>query len=324
MDLARFAVEKRLISALSTILILVAGYFAYVTLPRFEDPEFIIRQAQIITPYPGATAEEVAEEVTEVVENALQELRGVKEVKSVSSPGVSTVTVEFTIQSARNFPALYARFAQMRAKILDVQPTLPPNALPSQVYDDFGDVFALYYAIVGDGYNLTELRDYAKELQRELVAVDGVSKVVLSGDQDEVIYVEYSPARLIELGISPDRVAQVLEGQNLVVPGGSITSGLRRLEIRPSAAVSSTSAIEDLVISVPGNGTSFRLSDIAKVSRGYVEPPSTKLFRDGQPAIGIGISNTLGGNVVNMGEAVKQRMAELESLRPVGIDILPI
>lgn len=324
MDLARFAVEKRLISALSTILILVAGYFAYMNLPRFEDPEFIIRQAQIITPYPGATAEEVAEEVTEVIENALQELQGVKEVKSVSSPGVSTVTVEFTIQSARNFPALYARFAQMRAKTLDVQPTLPPNALPSQVYDDFGDVFALYYAIVGDGYTLTELREYAKELQRELVAVDGVSKVVLSGVRDETIYVEYSPARLIELGISPDQVAQVLEGQNLVIPGGSITSGLRRLEIRPSAAVSSISAIEDLVISVPGNGTSFRLSDIAAVSRGYVAPPSTQLFRDGQPAIGIGISNTLGGNVVNMGEAVKQRIAELESLRPIGIEILPI
>ncbi len=324
MDLARFAVEKRLISALATLLILAAGYFAYLSLPRFEDPEFIIRQAQVITPYPGATASEVAEEVTEVIENALQELQGVKEVKSVSSPGVSTVTVEFTIQTTRDFPALYERFAQMRAKILDVQPQLPPNALQTQVYDDFGDVFALYFAIVGDGYSIAELRDYAKGLQRELVAVEGVSKVVLSGTQDEVIYVDFAPARLIELGISPQQVAQVLEGQNLVIPGGTLDQDSMSMEIRPTAAVGSIQAIEDLVISVPNSGTSFRLSDIAEVSRGYVDPPTRQLFRDGRPAIGIGISNTLGGNVVNMGEAVKARIAELESVRPVGIDILPI
>ncbi|MBY6082745.1 efflux RND transporter permease subunit [Ruegeria arenilitoris] len=324
MDLARFAVEKRVISALSTILILIAGYFAYMTLPRFEDPEFIIRQAQIITPYPGATAEEVAEEVTEVVENALQELQGVKEVRSVSSPGVSTVTVEFTIPTTPDFPTLYERFAQMRAKILDVQPDLPPNALPTQVYDDFGDVFALYFAIVGDGYTIAELRDYAKDLQRELVAVEGVSKVVLSGTQDEVIYVEYSPARLVELGLTPQQIQQVLEGQNLVIPGGSIESDSRRIEIRPTAAVESIQSIEDLVITAPGTGASFRLSDIAVVSRGYVDPPRRQLFRDAQPAIGIGISNTLGGNVVNMGDAVKARIAELESARPVGIEILPI
>ncbi|MEM7710978.1 MAG: efflux RND transporter permease subunit, partial [Pseudomonadota bacterium] len=189
MDLARFAIEKRLISAVVTFLILVSGYFAYTALPRFEDPEFIIRQAQIVTPYPGATAEEVAEEVTEVVESALQQLQGVDEVRSVSKPGLSTVTVEFTIASTPDYPDLYQRFAQMRAKIDDAQSDLPPNALGSQVFDDFGDVYALYYAITGEGYSLTELHEYAKELQRELVTVEGVSKVVLSGVQDEVIYV---------------------------------------------------------------------------------------------------------------------------------------
>ncbi|WP_319546276.1 efflux RND transporter permease subunit [Ruegeria conchae] len=324
MDLARFAIEKRLISALVTILILVAGYFAYLTLPRFEDPEFIIRQAQVITPYPGAAAEEVAAEVTEVVENALQELQGVKQVESVSSPGLSTVTVEFSIPTTPDFPSLHARFAQLRAKVLDAQASLPPNALQSQVYDDFGDVYALYYAIVGDGYSVAELHEYAKELQRELVAVDGVSKVVLSGVQKEAIFVEYAPARLIELGISPQQIEQVLEGQNFVAPSASIKSNSRRIEIRPSAAVDSIDAIKDLVVSMPSSGASFRLSDIANVSRGYVEPASPHLFRDGQPAIGVGISNSLGGNVVNMGEAVKQRIDELENLRPIGIQILPI
>ncbi|MCV3271288.1 efflux RND transporter permease subunit [Roseobacter sinensis] len=324
MDLARFALEKRLISAVSTLLILVAGYFAYTALPRFEDPEFVIRQAQIITPYPGASAEEVAEEVTEVVENALQQLRGIDGVRSVSSPGISTVTVEFTIASTPDYPELDQKFSQMRAKISDAQSQLPPNALESQVYDDFGDVYAQYYAIVGEGFSLSDLYQYAKDLQRELVTVEGVSKVVLTGVQNEVIYVEYSPARLTELGLAPAQIGQLLEGQNLVTPAGSVVAGMARLSVRPEAAVGSVEAIENLLITNTQMGTSFRLGDIATVSRGLEEPARTLLYRDGQPAVGIGISNQLGGNVVNMANAVRERIAELESERPIGINILPI
>ena len=324
MDFARFALEKRLISAVSTVLILIAGYFAYNTLPRFEDPEFIIRQAQIVTPYPGASAEEVAEEVTEILENALQELQGVDEVSSISSPGLSRVTIEFTIASTPDYPQLYQKFQQMRAKINDAQPSLPPNALASQVFDDFGDVYALYYAVVGDGYSQTELYEYAKDLQRELVTVDGVSKVVLHGVQDEVIYVEYDPARLVELGMAPSQIQEVLEGQNLVTPAGSIIAGQTRLSVRPETAVGSLDAIRNLRITNPQTGASFQLGDIAEVSRGLEDPASEMLFRDGRPAIGIGVSNTLGGNVVTMGEAVNARIAALTSERPIGIDILAI
>lgn len=324
MDLARFAIEKRLISAVATVLILVAGYFAYNNLPRFEDPEFIIRQAQIITPYPGAGSIEVEEEVTEVIENALQQLQGVKEVRSVSAPGLSNVTVEFTIASTKEYPDLYQRFQQMRAKISDAQSNLPPNALPSQVYDDFGDVYALYFAVTGEGFSLPELYEYAKDLQRELVTVDGVSKVVLNGVQDEVIYVEYSPARLTELGLSSGQIAQILEGQNLVTPGGSIQAGPTRLEVRAQSAVGSTEAIGNLLITNQQTGVSFRLDDIATISRGLKEPATTLLFRDGRPAIGLGVSNTLGGNVVNMGVAVNARIAALEGERPIGIDVQAI
>ncbi|MEO0766849.1 MAG: efflux RND transporter permease subunit [Pseudomonadota bacterium] len=321
MELARFAIEKRLISLISTLLILAAGYYAYTALPRFEDPEFIIRQAQIITPYPGASAEEVAEEVTEVVEDALQQLQGIDEVRSVSSPGVSIVTVEFTIQSTPDYPDLYERFAQMRAKIDDSQSDLPPNALESLVFDDYGDVYAMYFAVVGEGYSLPELYQYAKDLQRELVTVDGVSKVVLNGVQDEVVYVEYANARLIALDLSPDQISQVLEGQNLVRPAGTVQAGQTRLTVRPVAGVSSTQAISDLLITNDQTGASFRLGDIAEVSRGVREPATLLLYRDGQPAIGIGVSNTLGGNVVNMGEAIKDRMDALIDQRPIGIDV---
>lgn len=324
MDLAKFAIEKRLISALATLIILAAGVFAYTNLPRFEDPEFIIRQAQIVTAYPGASSTEVADEVSEVIENALQQLQGVKEVRSVSSPGLSSVTVEFTIASTKNYSQLYERFAQMRAKVSDAQGGLPPNALASQVYDDFGDVYALYFAITGEGFSISEIYDYAKELQRELVLVDGVSKVILSGVQAEVIYVEYAPARLIELGLSPSQIKDILKGQNLVTPGGSVVAGSTRIAIRPLSAVGSIEAIENLTIVNPKTGASFRLSDIATISHGLKDPASNLLFRDGQPAIGLAISNNLGGNVVNMGDAVRARMGALESDRPLGISIQAI
>ncbi|MFV2034549.1 MAG: efflux RND transporter permease subunit, partial [Halocynthiibacter sp.] len=324
MDLAKFAIEKRLVSALSTLLILFAGYFAYQKLPRFEDPEFIIRQAQVITPYPGASAVEVAEEVTEVIENAIQQLQGVKEVRSVSSIGYSEVTVEFTIAAAKTRPAINQRFTQLRAKISDTQYRLPPNAGPATVYDDYGDLFALYYAITGDGYTLADLNAYAKALQRELVLVPGVSKVVLTGAPQEVIYVEYSAARLFKLGLSPREIAQVLEGQNLVTPSGSVVAGDTRLVIRPESAVGSIAAIEDLVIADASSGRTFRLKDIATVRRGAKEPADKRFFRDGRPAVAMGISNTLGGNVVIMSDAVKVRVADLEDERPIGIELTPI
>ncbi len=156
------------------------------------------------------------------------------------------------------------------------------------------------------------------------MTVDGVSKIILNGVQDEVIYVEYSPARLINLGLSSSQIAQILEGQNLVTPGGSIQAGETRLEVRARSGVSSTEAIGNLIISNPQTGASFRLSDIATVSRGLRDPASMLLYRDGRPAIGLGISNTIGGNVVNMGVAVKDRMEALTSERPIGIEILPI
>lgn len=324
MDLARFAIEKRLISALATLLILCAGYFAYLSLPRFEDPEFLIRQAQIITPYPGASSEATADEVTDVIENALQQLQGVKEIRSTSTPGLSEVMVEFTIAAVPDRNALNTKFTQMRAKIRDVQNRLPPGAQPTQVYDDFGDVYALYFAITGEGYSLPDLEGYAKQLQRELVLVDGVSKVVITGAPQQVIYVEYNPAKLAQLGLSSQSIAQVLDGQNSIVPAGSVKIGTSRIAIRPDTVLTTPQAIGELTITGGENGASFRLSDIASVRSGFKEPDQRRLFSSGQPAIGLGISNTLGGNVVNMGDAVKARMTDLVGDRPLGIEITPI
>lgn len=324
MNLAKFAIDKKVISSLSTILILFLGYWSYTMLPRFEDPEFIIREAQVITPYPGASAQEVSDEVTDRIESAVQLLQGVKEVRSVSSIGRSEVTVEFEISAAKNRSALHQKFTQLRAKIQDAQSGLPPRAGPSVVNDDYGDVFALYYALTGDGYSLTEVLDYAKDLQKQLVLVPGVSKVVLTGAPEEVIYVEYSISRIKQLGLSTDSIAKVLSGQNLVTPSGTVEAGSMQLLSRPSSEINSLEAIGNLFIVNPSTGSSYRLRDIAEIKRGLKEPAEHLIFRNGKPAIGLGISNTIGGNVVNMGEAVKKRLKELENQRPLGIELTAV
>ncbi len=324
MNFAQFAIDKRVISSVASLLFLLAGYFAYTQLPRFEDPEFIIRQAQIIIPYPGASAREVEEEVTDVIENAIQQLQGVKQVKSVSSLGQSEVTVEFTIEAAKTRAALNQKFSQLRAKISDTHNKLPPSAVAPMVFDDFGDVYALYYAIAGEGYSLSGLHDYAKQLQKQLVLVNGVSKVTLTGVPEEVVYLDYQPSKLVQLGLSSQQIAQVLEGQSSVVPAGSVAAGRTRLVIQPTTAVTSLNAIEDIIITSPQTGRSFRLRDISNVRRGLKKPANKILFRDGKPVIGLGVSNKIGGNVVNMGDAVKVKLTELEKERPLGIKLLPI
>jgi len=321
MNLAKFAIEKRVTSGLSTLLILLMGYYAYTQLPRFEDPEFIIRSAQIITPYPGATAIEVESEVTDTIENAIQQLPGIKEVESTSTAGISEVQVEFTIASAKTRSDLQQRFSALRAKISDTESELPPNAVTPTVYDDFGDVYALYYAITGDVFSLVELKEYAKTLQKEIVLVPGVSKALLTGDPEEVIYLEFIPSRLSQLGLSSGQVAQLLEGQNLVTPAGSIETGTSRTPIRLGSATPDFRSLGDTYISDPQTGRSFRLKDIATITRGIKEPSGKLLFKDGVPAIGLGVSNMIGGNVVNMGKAVKARIQELESQRPIGIEL---
>ena len=324
MILAKFAVEKRVVSALATLLILAAGYFAYEELPRFEDPEFVIRQVPVVTPYPGASAAEVADEITDMIESAVQQLQGVKEVRSVSSAGLSEVTVEFTIAATSSRSALERKFARLRAKIADIANRLPPGASAPSVYDDFGDVFALYYAITGEGYSLLEIAEYAKALQKELALVPGVSRAQLLGVPREAVFVEYRTARLVQLGLSSDRLARVLEGQNLVTASGSVVAGGTRVAIRPAAAVTTLEDIGDLVVTDATGARSFRLRDIATVSRGIREPVEKRLFRNGRPAIGLGIANTAGGNVVELGEAAKTRLAALAGQRPLGMELTPI
>lgn len=321
MDIARYTIAKRTSVWVLVALTLIGGYISYLKLGRFEDPEFVIRQAVIVTPYSGATAQEVSDEVTDVIEGAVQSLQELKEVKSVSMQGMSEVTVEIKLEFAKSAADLQQVWDKLRRKVADAQRLLPPGAGPSIVNDDFSDVYALFFAVTGEGFSDKQLQDYVDALRREIVLVPGVAKTATLAEQQETIFVEISSERLAEFGVSAEKVFQVLQKQNLVTVAGSVETQAMRIPVIPTSSVDSVADLKNLQVAVGDNHTVLRLGDIADIKRGYKEPATMLMRYNGERAIGFGISNVAGGNVVDMGDAVKARLAELESQRPLGMEL---
>lgn len=321
MDIARYTIAKRTSVWVLISLILFGGYLSYLKLGRFEDPEFVIRQAVINTPYSGATAQEVSDEVTDIIEGAVQSLQELKEVTSVSKQGMSEVTVEIKLDFANNQAALQQVWDKLRRKISDAQRLLPPGAGASIVNDDFSDVYALFFAVTGEGFSDKQLQDYVDSLRRELVLVPGVAKAATLGERQENIFIEMSAERMAKFGISAEKVYQVLQKQNLVTVAGSIETNAMRIPVIPISNIHSFNDLANLQINIGDNNTVLRLGDIATVIRGYQRPTTMLVRYNGQRAVGFGLSNVTGGNVVDMGDAVKARIAELENQRPLGIEL---
>jgi multidrug efflux pump subunit AcrB len=320
-NIAEYTLRKRAIAWVACLVVLAGGWSAYGSLARFEDPEFLIRQAVIVTPYPGALPAQVAEEVTDAIEGAVQQLEEVKEVSSVSRAGSSQVKVSIDMRAARSRAELEQVWDKLRRKVGDAQRALPPGAGPSVVNDDFGDVYALFFAVTGEGYTLAEIDTHVDLLQRELVLVPGVARVSTLGAPREAIVVELSAERAAQLGVSIDRIHQLLKQQNAIVASGDLRVGDSRLQVVPVGQGDSIEAIADLAIATPDGGRVIRLGDVATITREDIEPPAALMRHDGKPAIGLGVSNVSGGNVVQMGEAIRARLQQLEGQRPVGMEV---
>jgi multidrug efflux pump subunit AcrB len=301
-------------------LVLVGGVVAYLQIGRLEDPEFTIKEALIITPYPGASAEEVAQEVSNPIEIAVQQLGQLDRVESESSRGRSVVSAIIKDRYDRHrIPQVWD---ELRRKIADVQPRLPPSARgQSIVIDDFGDVYGIFLAITGDGYSFPQLRRYAESLRRELLTAPNVQKVELFGEQQEVVFLELSRQRLAQLGINEGQIYGKLQERNVAADGGRVRVGDQHVALDPKGAFPSADAMLDLVIGSDRTGRQLALRDVATVARGDQDPPRRLLRYDGKPAIGLGISTVQGGNVVKMGEGVRRKLEELRASQPVGIEI---
>ena len=321
MNIAEFTIKKTVLSVIVIMLTLFGGWHAYQNMARFEDPEFTIREAVVITHYPGASPHQVALEITEPLEKYIQQLADVKTIKSVSTQGKSEITVEVKYESSKTRSDLQLVWNKLRNKVADAESSLPPGAGKPYVADDFGDVFGLLYFLTGDGYSNTDLKRYAETLQNTLLKVDGVARVAIEGIKKEVIYVEISRNDIKRLGASYDNVINVLSQQNAVTSAGNVTSGTKRLVISPTETIDSIEAIANLLVTAEPNGKVIYLRDIAKVYKGYQEPEE-KLYRyDGKPALAIGISGVLGSNIVKIGADIDQAIEESLNLRPVGMEL---
>jgi multidrug efflux pump subunit AcrB len=310
--------NSRIIFAL-TFIVLVGGIFAYRNLGRLEDPEFTIKQALIVTPYPGASPDEVAKEVTNPIESAVQQMGQVDRVESESSRGRSLVRVH--IKDRYHKDTIPQVWDELRRKVNDVQPRLPPSARgASIVVDDFGDVYGVFMAITGKGFSQPELRRYADSVRRELQLVPGVAKVDLFSEQQEVVFLEIPRSRLASLGINENQIYSQLQAKNVVADGRRVRVGAQYVAIDPTGEFKSAEDMLNLVIGADRTGRQLLLRDVATIERSYEDPPRRLLKYDGQPAIGLGISTVPGGNVVTMGDGVLKKLAELRRNQPVGIE----
>ena len=304
----------------SMVLVLGGGIVAYQKIGRLEDPEFTIKEALIVTPYPGASAEEVAQEVTNPIESACQQLAQLKRVESESTRGRSVVSAVIVDRYDKDkIPQVWD---ELRRKIDDIQSRLPPPVRgTSLVVDDFGDVYGIFLAITGDGYSQPELRRYAEFLRRELLQVRDVKKIELFGEQQEQAFLEISRQRLSNLGINEDQIYGQLQARNLASDGGRVRIGDERVTIDSTGGFRSAEDMLGLVIGSERSGRQLFLRDIATIERGNEDPPERLLRFDGLPAIGIGVSTVAGGNVVKMGNAIQRKLDEMKHNQPVGIEI---
>jgi len=316
MNIAQFFIERRVVTLVLTVVMLGAGLVIYQSLSRLEDPEFTIKDALVITPYPGASAAEVEAEVSDRLETAVQKMGQLKRVVSKSDRGLSTLTV--TIKDKYDKHKLPQVWDELRRKIDDAQRELPPGSGSSLVVDDYGDVYGIFIAITGDGYTYAEIKDVVDMLRRELLLVEDVGKIDTYGERTEAIYVELNRDRMSQLGISYDVIINELRQKNLVTDSGRVTVGSEFITLNPTGTIKQVEQFESILISGSGSEQIY-LSDVATVRRGYVEPQDHMIRYDGMPAIGLGISTVSGGNVVTMGEALKQRADELKAQMPVGI-----
>jgi len=322
MKITEYAIKNSVTSWMFALILLLGGLVAYNGLGRLEDPEFTLKMAMVTTAYPGASPTQVEEEVSYPLENAIQQLPYVKFVTSISSAGFSQIVIE--MKSNYRKDDLKQIWDELRRKINDLTPQLPAGVYPPNIIDDFGDVFGVLLAISGDGYSYEELKDYSDYLRRELVLIKGVGKVNVSGEQQEQIVVEITRNKLSALGIPPIRIYQLLQTQNQVSNSGRVKIGSEYIRLHPTGEFQTVKELERLIISSPGSSELVYLGDVATISRNYAEVPRHITNYNNKQALLVGVSFSSGVNVVEIGKRIEQRISELESFRPIGLELTNI
>ena len=321
MKLVKYFLSKKPVTILLLVLVLAGGLLAYVKMGKLEDAPFTIKQALVLTPYPGASPSEVQSQVTDVLEESIQALGELYYLKTENRAGLSKITVY--VKKETRADEMQQLWDKLRRKVSDVQSKLPEGAGPSVVNDDFGDVLGVFYGLTGSGHSYRELEDEAKLIKNEILKVKDVAKVEIYGTQTPTIDISVSPSVMARSGITMADIARAFEAQNKVVDAGGIDVGSNRLRIESTGNFYSLDDIRNLTI-VSRTGEHFRLADITRIEESYQTPASNLMRINGQPAVCIAISTVPTGNVVDMAAAVKESLQQMSGSMPEGFELVTL
>ena len=314
-NLSAWALRNRALTLFAIIAVTVAGVWAYMTLGRAEDPPFTVKEMVVLVDWPGASADEMAREVADRIERKLEELPSLDYVDSTVQPGRLTMTVVLKDSTPPGqVPDLWY---QVRKKISDIAPTLPQGVQGPYYNDEYGDVFGIIYAFTGEGFTLPELRHVVEDVRERLLGVHGVGKIKLLGDQEERLYVELNFRKLAELGLTVSGILDVIRNENAIVAGGFADTQTDRVFVRTGPGVDGVAMLRALP--VVAHGRTLSLGDIATISRGTVDPPVSTMRANGKPALGLAISMAKGGNILELGQRISDRMAQIMPTLPLGV-----
>ena len=316
-NLSAWALRHRTLTLFFLLLFTLAGVLAYATLGLKEEPEFKFKTMVVRVLWPGATAEEIEQQVTDKVEKKLQDTPHLDYLRSYSRPGESVIFVNL-LGSTRE-RTVDDTWYQVRKKTADLRAELPAGVIGPFFNDEFGDTYTNIYAVTGDGFGYAEVKDYADLLRTELLRVPGVEKVDLLGVQAEKVYVEYSHQKLANLGLDPQQLFAALAQQNRIAPAGRVDTGSANLQVRVTGGFESLADIE--AVALRANGHSFRLGDVAAIRRGYDDPPDAQMRHQGREAIAVAVTMRDRGDVVALGHGMDAATAALAARLPVGIEI---
>ncbi|MFT3807023.1 efflux RND transporter permease subunit [Arenimonas sp.] len=316
-NLSRWALQHKQFVLFLMLLVGLGGVYSYLHLGQMEDPSFTVKAMVVQVNWPGAGADETAQQVTDRLERKLQEVAEIDYTTSYSKPGVAQITIALREETpAGDVPEVWY---QIRKKLGDMKNELPQGVQGPFYNDEFGDTFGNLYAFTSDGFDYAELRRFVDQARDEFLRVGDVSKVQYIGVQDEKVFVETSSAKLSSLGIDPRVIEDALRNTNGVVPAGIVEAGEQRVALRITGEFDSVDAIAN--IGIQANGRSFRLGDVARVYRGFVDPVTSKMHYDGKDAIGLAIAMRDGGDVIRMGKDLDAAVARVRAALPVGVEI---
>lgn len=314
MSLTSLALSRTRVASVLIAVLLLSGVSAYFAMPQQMDPGFLVRNAQVVTVFPGASPDRVEKLVTDPIEQAVQAMPELDFVSSVSRTGVSVVKVAIR----EEFRDIRPIWDSLRRKIGNIEDELPSGIVGPSINDELGDIYPVMFSMTAEGWSPREMSERAETIRDALLHIKGVGKVELLGLQDERVFVEYSNSKLAQLGLSPQSLQDALRGRNIIMPGGAIEIGPERIALEPTGNFTSVDDLSRTLIALPAGGVAY-LGDFTEVRRGYVEPRERAVTLDGKPAVTIAVSMADGNNLVALGEEVKQFFDDLEARSPWGI-----